>query len=160
MAQTQHPHPEHLSADSTQYQVLNNKSYDTVEIHVLHIARLFFVSLHRPQSQAWMSAIFTAEHLFGTSQGAMIAARILQIVNSVRYVRSAGFNYCDPNCADCARFITKEEQYLIMALHTLRHGKQSEASIQAMLLCQGGDHAPVIKALGLLVQSLEIGVSE
>lgn len=160
MKQSQHPHSTHLPCDSTQYQNLNSMSFDVAETHVLHIARLFFVGLHHPTSQAWMPAIFTAEHLFGKPQGATIAARILQVVNSVRYVRSAGFNYCDPNCVDCARFLTKEERYLIMALHSLRRGKQSDALTQAMLLCQGGNHAPFMGALVLLVESIEFGVSE
>jgi hypothetical protein len=160
MAQTQHPHSAHMPAGQIQYQNLNQLSLDVAETHILHIARLFFVGFHHPKSQAWMPAIFTAEHLFGAHQGATIAARILQTVNAVRHVRSAGFSYCDPNCTDCARFVTKEERYLMMALRSLRCGKLSDASTQAMLLCQGGDHAPFMGALGQLVTSLELGVSE
>jgi hypothetical protein len=160
MEQTQHPHSTHMPGGRAQYQTLDAMPFDVVETHILHVARLFFVGFHHPKSQAWMSAIFTAEHLFGTSQGAVTAARILQVVNSARYVRSAGFNYCDPNCVDCARFVTKEERYLIMALHSLRRRKQSDARTQAMLLCQGGDHAPFMGALRLLGENLKLEVSE
>lgn len=158
MAHTQHPHSEHMHSGRDQYQLQDQLPFDSDEGHVLHIARLFFISFHYPTSQAWMPAIFTAEKLFDCPQGATIAARVLQVVNTVRFVRSAGFSYCDPACPDCAKYITKEERYLVAALHSARRGRMSDVRTQAMLLCQGGDHAPFLAALGLLVTCLETEV--
>ncbi|MDE0970325.1 MAG: hypothetical protein OSA51_13155 [Octadecabacter sp.] len=155
MAPIRHPHSDHMPAGQIQYQTLDQLSFDMAETHILTIARLFFVSFHHPKSQAWMSAIFTSEDLFGEAQGAKIAAQILQTVNSVRHVRRSGFSYCDPNCEDCAQFVTKEERYLVLALHCLRRGKLSDARTQAMLLCQGGDYTQFMGMLGLLVKSFE-----
>ena len=160
MAPIRHSHSDHMPVGQIQYQTLDQLSFDKAETNILAIARLFFVGFHYPNSQAWMSAIFTSEHLFGEAQGAKIAVRILQTVNSVRHVRRSGFSYCDPNCVDCAQFITKEERYLVMALHCLRHGKLSDARTQAMLLCQGGDYTQFMSVLGLLVEVFEKEVFE
>lgn len=160
MAHTQHPYAAHIPTGHDQYQMQNQLPFDTDERHVLHIARLFFVSFHYPTSQAWMPAIFTAEQLFDSPAGAVIAARVLQVVNTVRFVRSAGFSYCDPGCSDCSKYITKEERYLVAALHSARRGRMSDARTQALLLCQGGDHAPFLAALALLVTCLETEVRQ
>jgi len=147
-------HSGHMQGTSEDYQRLDTMPFDPLELIVLEVARHFIVGFHYPTSHAWMDALAIAEDRLGLPYGPMIASHVLKVVNAVRLVRSAGFNYCNPNCAKCAEFITKEERYLMTSLYSMRRDKRSDAHTQAMLLCQGGDGSNVIITLKNLALSI------
>lgn len=147
-------HSSHMQGTSEDYQRLETMPFDPLELIVLEVARHFIVGFHHPTSHAWMDALAIAEDRLGLPYGPMIASHVLKVVNAVRLVRSAGFNYCNPNCVKCADFITKEERYLMTSLYSMRRDKRSDAHTQAMLLCQGGDGSNVIITLKNLVLSI------
>lgn len=154
------PHTAHMQGSHDDYQQLADLPFDPFEVLVLEITRHFIVGIHHPASHAWMDAFFIAEDRMGQPYGALVASHVLKVVNAVRKTRSAGFNYCNPHCLECARFITQEERYLITALYSLRRDNRSHAQTQAMLLCQGEDDTNVIMTLKHLALSINDPMNE
>ena len=110
------------------------------------------LTFHRPEMQTWVQAFEHAEALFGPVAGPVINKAVLAVVEQTRDTRGSGFAYCDPYCHHCRPFLTNEERYLITVLHLLRRGRNNEAALQAMLLCEGSDTTAVMDRFHVLVQ--------
>lgn len=126
--------------------------FDPFERHILTLARLFMMTFHRPEMQTWAHAFEHAETLFGPVAGPVLNKAILSVVEQTRATRGSGFAYCDPYCPNCRPFLTNEERYLITVLHQLRRGRNNEAALQAMLLCEGRDTTAVMDRFQELIQ--------
>lgn len=141
-----------MRGPSIVYERLDEHPFDSFEKNVLRLARLFFLSFHYPQQQAWISAFEFADSEFGQNTGPQIAKSILDMVNAMRATRRSGFSYCDPHCKECSAFMTREERYLISTVHQFRRGQSITAQMNVMLLCEGGDGIQLINRIMYLVQ--------
>jgi len=124
--------------------------FDEFERDILQIARLFFKAFDNPESHAWVNAFYFAELRLHAPYGATIANAVLMSINAMRIVRSSGFNYLDPNCQTCKKYITDEERYFIGTLHNIRLKRRSAVKMNAMLLCQGSVDIGFTEAMGRL----------
>ncbi|MEM9581673.1 MAG: hypothetical protein AAGA08_01005 [Pseudomonadota bacterium] len=121
------------------------------ESDTLSIARMFFVSFHLPQRNAWVSAFEFGEDTFGRQSGALITKTVLDTVNELRIARTSGFEYCDPFCPTCREFLTREERYLVSIIHQMRERNMASAKMNAMLLCEGGDTQKMMNHIADLI---------
>lgn len=157
---TNHSHS-HDPSDGCMH--LDQTPFDQIERDVLQMARMYFLSFHKPESQAWVNAFYSAEQRFGMPYGATIGNAVLMAVNSMRSARSAGFSYRDPKCPTCREFITNEERYFVSALHDIRQRNRSGAKMNAMLLCQGADDQQFLDCMGrlavLITENQAFGIS-
>ncbi|WP_439139290.1 hypothetical protein [Planktotalea sp.] len=140
----------HMHGSREPYEPLKAYPFDTFERNCLTLARMFFVSFHHPERHAWVQAFQYSETAFGAENSADIAKHVMDVVNTMRQTRSSGFSYCDPFCVECSVMMTREERYLISALHDIRNGRSSAAHLSSMLLCEGADDAAFINALEAL----------
>ncbi|MEM6634315.1 MAG: hypothetical protein AAF667_00355 [Pseudomonadota bacterium] len=122
-------------------------SIDVFEKHFLEIARHFFLAFSRPQSQAWVDAFWKAEQAFPMPFGATIAHAILISINELRSLRTRPFAFQNPYCTHCSTDITNEERYLLLALRSVRLGNKSQASTNALLLCENEDTSAFLESL-------------
>lgn len=148
-AETNQPHYNHHAdnaccTDNTQ--LAEDQGFDAFELHVLEIARYFFVTWSDPHSQSWMEAFLRAEQMFPPPFGATIANAVVVMLNAMRVARPHLFNYHNPRCVGCSRQITDEERYLISALHAVRRGQRSTAETQTLMLCEGRDASGFLAA--------------
>ena len=124
--------------------------FDGFERDVLQIARLFFKAFDLPESHGWVNAFYFAELRLHAPYGATIANAVLMSINAMRIARSSGFNYLDPSCQTCKKYITAEERYFIGTLHNIRLKNRSGVKMSSMLLCQGSDDTGFTEAMGRL----------
>jgi len=123
-----------------------DQRYDEIEQHLLETARLFFVAFSHPETQFWMHAYRYCEAAFPQEQGAAVAQSILHMLNVMRTTRPHTFNYTDPRCRACSKFLTPEERYLMQSFRQIRAGKMQLAHMNALLLCEGKDPARFLQA--------------
>lgn len=127
--------------------LLADCDFDEFELHVLEIARHFFLAFADPESEAWVEAFRRAEQVFPVPFGATIANAILIALNDMRRSRIRMFTYSNPRCEGCVRHITDEERYLISALKNIRRANRGTAKMNCMLLCEGGNTAKLLASL-------------
>ncbi|MEM6943664.1 MAG: hypothetical protein AAF416_19880 [Pseudomonadota bacterium] len=136
-------------------ELIENLPLDAVECAVLDIARRFFATFARPDSQAWMGAMDAAERAFG-ADGGMIAHRIVKTIQMLRSSRTADFAFMNPDCACCRHKITPSERYFVMILHAQRRGRQSESILNAIFVCGGGDPYGLVDAIAVLARDVSL----
>ena len=141
---------QHVGTDDCQH--LGQTSFDQLELDILQITRLFFLSFHHPESYAWINAYSMAEKRYDKPYGATIANAVLTAINAVCGARGSGLRYHDPKCSICQEYVTPEEQFFIGTLHELRVGNTSVARTMAMHLCEGLDETRTFEAMGQLAQ--------
>lgn len=134
--------------------LVSAQGYDATEGHVLDLARIFFVSFARPETQLWMKAFARAERIFGAPVGATLAQSVLRMLNAMRAARPHTFNYTDPHCPECSARMTAEEKYLMDTLRDLRRGNMATARLSALLLCEGNDPENVLTAARMLEDTI------
>ena len=140
----------HMMHTNAQLQILNETPFDRYERTVLHISRLFFLSFHLPETAAWVNAFQLAQDEFAAPFGPSIAKAVLDVITVTRTLRGSGFEYCDPRCHECCAFITKEERYLISALHYTRRHERQKARMQSMMLCEGAEDSSFFSKISQL----------
>ncbi|MEM9436258.1 MAG: hypothetical protein AAGA15_04390 [Pseudomonadota bacterium] len=128
--------------------------YDKTERAILTIARLYFLTFSDPCSHAWMRAAELARTSFDEPRATYIAACVLQSVNELRAARSSAFEFSNPECPGCSLVLCESERQYMGALTATRLGRKSAAHASAMLLCEGGDSAPLLATLGDLSELL------
>lgn len=148
------PHDHSAPQNPRNFQALSDLSLDDFEVDILHIARLFFVAFHLPQTCAWVNAFQCAENRFTAPLGSSLAKCVLDIVNVTRSLRRSGFEYCDSRCEGCRRFVTKEERYFMNVIHHIRRGELAKARMQSMLLCEGADDTELLNCVSRLAGHL------
>lgn len=141
---------QHTGTDDCQH--LAQTSFDQLELDILQIARLIFLSFHHPETYAWVNAFNIAEQRYEKPYGATIANGVLTIVNAVCGARDSGLRYHDPQCLICQEYVTPDEQFFVGALHELRLGNKLSARTHVMHLCEGLDECTTFEAMGELTQ--------
>lgn len=119
----------------------------TEEVDCLLIARLFFASFAAPQSQAWMRAFDEAKKRFYGEQGLTVAHSVLKVLRAVRSSRVSVFRFNSPYCANCCTQLSEHEQRVMTAITAMRAGRQGQARIELILLCEGNGIEPSMTAL-------------
>ncbi len=131
---------------------LDQAGLDRDEQQILTVMRFFFQSFTHPESQGWMKSFRTAHDHFPQDQAARLAVACLAVIQAMRCTRNAGFRFSNPDCAHCARILSRDERQLLGALAATRRGQRSRAHTHALLLCEGNDTQPFLSAINDLSQ--------
>lgn len=154
--QTDHStHSHSRTAQGHQKATVAAQGYDDKTLQVLQLARMFFVSFSKPETEFWMKAYGFGEHIFGAPMGATVAQATLTMVSEMRCARPHTFNYTDPRCLDCSAYLTPEERYLMDSFVHINAGRQTKARMSAMMLCEGKDPTGFLHAAARLSAALE-----
>jgi hypothetical protein len=121
----------------------------------LTIARLFLRAIAEPASGAWIDAMRAAEARFGPRDGPVIAARVLDVIGTIRRSRRSVFMFNAPGCPCCAAIVTEHERRMMLAISALRRGRTAAARGEVMMLCEGHGAERTLAALGALGTALD-----
>ncbi|MBL3569967.1 hypothetical protein DSD19_14860 [Rhodovulum sp. BSW8] len=118
---------------------------------MLTVARHFFQSFAKPQSEGWIRALAAAEQRFRpgmhAASAADMAVRLLAALQELRAARTSGFRFSNPDCPGCAARLTEQERQFMDVLIALRRGKRSKAHAAAMMLCEGNPTDSFLRAM-------------
>jgi len=126
---------------------LADAGFDRDEETLLHMARRFFLSYAQPPHPHWESAIDIAMEHFGAEHGPGIAVTLMNTLRAMRTARKTTFRFINPCCAQCAAKLTDCERLLIRTIRFVRVGENSSAQTEALMLCEGFDSGPLLKAI-------------
>lgn len=126
---------------------------------VLAVARLFFLSFAAPGSEAWIAAMAAAAQGLGPRDGAIVAARLLDVIQAIRRSRRSVFLFNATRCPDCSALATEHERRLLRALCAVRRGEGTVARAEIMMLCEGNPAEAVLGALSALGRALDAGAA-
>ncbi|WP_375688032.1 hypothetical protein [Pseudooceanicola sp. LIPI14-2-Ac024] len=121
------------------------------ELSVLAVLRHYCAGFAVPERHGWIAAISTALTAFGEDRGPEVAVAALGVIQSVRRLRRSSFVFNSADCATCAAYVTGHERLVLSALRAVARGQDTAAHAYATLLCEGADAAPVVRALGVLI---------
>lgn len=137
----------HPPRDSRCKANLADLQLDDTDKILLTIARHFCHDLAFPDRGHRRVAVSIAEISFGSGRGAGMATAVLRAIEAMRIARRDVFFYNNPDCPICSRVLTDAEFYLVQVFNSVRTGRNSAAATNAMLLCEGNDYAPFLKAV-------------
>ncbi|MEL6682063.1 MAG: hypothetical protein AAFQ09_05395 [Pseudomonadota bacterium] len=120
---------------------------DFAEDHILTITRFFLQSFACPQSHAWLRAYDIAQTAFGDELGPVMAARLVDVLRSVREARRSVFHFNSPICDGCATIVSEHERRLMGALQAVRRGNAGRAQTELMMLCEGNNITQCLGAM-------------
>lgn len=120
---------------------------DDFEMKLLEVARFFFLSFAKPESEAWIEAFWRAERHFPAPFGATIAHAILIALSEIRAGRERTFEFLNPNHPSSETELTDQERYLMLTFRAARDGNRSAATANALLLCECEDTTQVLAAV-------------
>lgn len=127
---------------------------DQFELHLLQVARWFFVSFAQPPSHAWLRGFGEADAVFGSCDGPRFAYETLGMVQALRHSRLSVFHYSNPSCESCALVLTEAERRLFQSLSLVRRGRIGRAQAGLMMLCEGNETTVLQDALKRLAIAL------
>lgn len=127
---------------------------DTIESHLLTIARFYFQSFAVPESHSWIGALEQSEAAFGDIKGPLVGTRLLCALMAVRQARQSVYCFNSPTCPDCAAIVTEHERRFMTAIQAMRAGRKGQAKTELMMLCEGNETNPSLEALTRLVSVL------
>jgi len=120
--------------------------YSPVQIAILEIMRFYFVAYADPQRNAWEMAFEHGQRVFGTTRGPVMAARVLDVVQAMRFSRKSTFRFSNPYCECCRKRISNSERHILDAICALDRGDTVGAMASALVLCEGFDTEPFLDA--------------
>lgn len=132
---------------------------DGLETAILQVARSIFETLEDPEKQCWMTAFLDAERAFPPPLGATVAHAIVVAIRAVASERLRNFSYVRATDPEAGGSFTDEERYFLFALRAIRTQDRPAARMNALMLCEGGDSAPLLAALERIVMIVD-GVEE
>lgn len=124
--------------------------YTPTERALLELMRLYLMAFADPASQAWMRAVSVATAQFGHISAPRIGRAMMNAVNAVRLVRTSPFEFSNPACPGCSRVLCESERQFMGAVTAVLHRQKSSLYAHAMVLCEGEDMTPFLKALSEL----------
>ena len=127
---------------------------DACELGCLVVLRKFCQSFTPQGRDAWMNAFRLAEHVWGPSDGPVIACRLMHVLQAMRASRMSMFSFSSPDCASCCQILTEHERRLITAIRFVCEGRPKHAALQMMLLCEGNDTDDIMERLESLAGAL------
>lgn len=116
---------------------LEDCGYSAEQVAVLEIMRFFFVAYSDPGRHAWETAFSHARKAFGETRGPVMAAKVLEMVQAMRYSRKSVFRFSNPYCECCRLRISNSERHMLDAVCALRRGDTVGARANALVLCEG-----------------------
>ncbi|TVQ52303.1 MAG: hypothetical protein EA355_15335 [Rhodobacteraceae bacterium] len=123
---------------------------DAFEQTMLAMMRHVFGSFAHPPGHGWLRAAALAEQRFADRQPGALFLGAVRVVQGIRCARRSPLVFSNPDCDCCAAILTEPERHLMQALMAVRRARPGVARTHAMLLCEGGDIEPLIRALGAL----------
>lgn len=128
--------------------------YTTDERGVLTLARFYFQSFTNPQDQSWLNAVGHALQQFGHQDGPNIAVAVLAVVQTMRRSRMSVFQFNCAECRTCSVYVTAAERTFMSIIRAAAANNAEAAEGHAMILCEGNDTVPLVRAAFTLVQLL------
>lgn len=123
---------------------------------VLSVARSFFNAFATQNDAGWTSPFLRSNWFFPRHTDHLKIVRdVLALVEAVRCSRRAPLTFSNPRCACCASVVTEAERHFIELIRAMSSQSQSQATIHAMLLCEGNDISDVIEVARSLNAQLE-----
>ncbi len=147
-------------ADQTSLTALSELKLSAEEESVLTLVRNLFLNFADPGSQSWVRAVATTHSQFDASRAWPIFTSTLQMVMAMRNARRSAFVFSNPNCPNCAAFVTDNERQLLTVLRFARRDKTEAMQGHAFLLCEGNDTENYIFAVQNLASLLRPAPSE
>lgn len=121
---------------------------------VLAALRQFCMSYAAPDSFAWEEAFETCMHAFGPKHGPRIGLAVMNSVRALRSTRKTGFSFIDPACPCCRDKLVSHEHHFMNLIQAERLQDGLTRQTSAMVLCEGEDPGPVLKAITILAGHL------
>lgn len=134
---------------------LADQNYDQDEVAILHLSRLYFLAHTDPMKPHWDAAMDFSELMFGPEYGPLIAYCVTEVLQNMRESRKTTFRFTNPCCAKCAARLTNNERLLTSTISAFRKGDSLRAKMNALILCEGFDSGPMLKAIGRLTKTLD-----
>ncbi|MEL7213705.1 MAG: hypothetical protein AAGK92_13665 [Pseudomonadota bacterium] len=114
---------------------------------ILTIARCYFQTFACPAGQTWIESFRMAEQFFKPEDASQYALGTLNVVQTMRSARRSTFKFSNPLCPGCSSLLTEAERQMTSALAAVRMGQRSSAHIHALLLTEGNDPQPMLRAM-------------
>ncbi|MBU2941088.1 hypothetical protein KO510_00235 [Shimia thalassica] len=133
---------------------VSEAGFDHKDLAVLKITRLFFQSFVAPETQAWMRCFAVSGSVFGQEKAARVVEAVLCAVQSMRTIRRSGFQFSNPDCPNCDRFLSENERQLMGVFVSARSGRPSAMHANAMVLCEGNNARTFLNAAQALANLL------
>ena len=137
---------------------VRDAGFDPLEETVLAVARLIFQSFTVPTSQAWSRSFTVAAMGVGQEKSGALVSRVLNVVQTMRLARRDGFRFSNPDCPQCALFLSENERLLMGVILASRRRHQSALHANAMVLCEGNDASQFLAAVCDLTKFVSAGV--
>lgn len=127
---------------------------DFHEEMMLAIFRQFLLAYTDLKQPHWERAFEISVTAYGAKQGPCISFGLLKILQAVRAARRTVFRFVNPCCENCAAKLSDYERHLMRTISFVRRGDMSSAQMEALLLCDGSDTRPTIRAIEGLNRAL------
>ena len=135
---------------------LADAGFDPVEQIVLHMARRYFLSYTDKARPHWETAMDYSVASFGPALGPGIAYHVMDVLRTMREARKTVFRFTNPCCKACAARLTDCERLLVGTISAARRGDRIRAQMDALIVCEGFDTGPLLRAVARLNTSLAL----
>jgi hypothetical protein len=137
--------------DAARGEPIGQLGYSPEERALLGVIRHYCSSFATPEREGWIAAIASALGSFGDERGPDIAIATLGALQAIRRSRQSHFRFNAADCPACSARVSGHEKLLMSILRATRRGQAESARALALLLCEGNDPAPVVRAMQILV---------
>lgn len=127
---------------------------DPVDLAVLTLQRHFFRSFAEPAAQGWIEAFAFGGAAFPQLARGEAALLVLSQVQALRCQRRSTFQFANPLCSGCARYLTADEVDLVGLLQAARARSYNQMQARAALLSGGTLNQGLETATGRLAEML------
>ncbi|MEM7214523.1 MAG: hypothetical protein AAF423_03185 [Pseudomonadota bacterium] len=120
---------------------------DDFTLKLLQLSRVYFTAYAEGEAPDGKLAAAICKRDFGHRYSVEIAMSLLCVLGAMRESRKSTFKFNSTTCQKCRYRISDCERLLFLTIKASRDGNKSEAWVFAMMLCEGNDAMPLIKAV-------------
>ena len=135
-------------------QLVIHSDYDSDELGCLSIIRHFCASFVPDGNEGWINGFNAAAAMWGEADGPIIAYRLMHVMHAMRLSRTSIFFFQPQDCAICSQILTEHEKRLVDSIRYVRQNRPERASLQLMLLCEGGKTSDTMHKMVALADAL------
>jgi|TARA_B110000003_G_C16544939_1_gene494318 hypothetical protein len=123
------------------------------ELQIVTIARYYFETFAHPEKQSWQDAIAISVKKFGNNAGPVVALSVLSFLQNIRIARSSTFQFNNPKCPACSKFLTDHERTFFNIIRSILNGDNTSAAAFATILCETNDIKKVLRSVSALTHN-------
>lgn len=128
--------------------------FDKTTIKLLHLSRFCFSAYAEGKNPDCEKIVSFCKREFGSPFSIEIAIALVEVLNSMRLSRKSTFHFNSSACKKCRNRISECERLLFQTVYSMKHKQGSKAYVTALILCEGNDISPLIKAVDKLNKCL------